>query len=280
MHDEYYFAEACENIFLLFDYMNVRNLDESALGRIRASLIKEKRNLAMILLDREAKGDTIFAHMLIFGVDGTIREFCPNGSRACAAYLFSRYPEYNHFYLVSNRGIHQLLRYQDGSYSTHLPPIHFEINPKFIAQPDRFSKNDGFYSFVFEGKHFTYADAMEPHLMIQEEIGDQELLRLGKRINELKDLFPLGINVNSCRVLDELSILIRTYEHQVEVLTQSCGAGSCCTTAWYLKGKEGTVKVTTLGGNLEISVLNDGIELKGPATIESFCTCDELSYTQ
>ena len=270
MNNGYYFAEACKNTFLLFDYLSMNQIDQPALQQACEHLIKEKRDDAMLLFEGQVKGDSFFARMLVLGVDGALGEFCGNGARACAAYLFSRYPEYLNFYLVSNRGIHQLSRYQDGTYSIQLPPINFEPSSKFVARADRFSKNDGCYSFLFEGKHFVYADVIEPHLIIQEEINDEELLRLGHLINQQKDFFPLGINVNSCRVLDDNSILVRTYERAVQKLTQSCGTGSCCSAAWHLKGKDGTVSATTLGGNLEITVRSDGINLKGPATIESF----------
>jgi diaminopimelate epimerase len=271
MNEGYYLAEACENTFLIFDYLNIAALDEPTKRRAHASLIKENRDDAMILIDGQASGDTYTARMLVLGVDGEMGEFCGNGSRACAAYLFSRLPEFTRFFLKSNRGIHQLLRYADGTYSTRLPPINFTINEKFIAKPGSFLGKEGFYSFVFEGKRFYYADAIEPHLVIEEEVDDKELLRLGRLINQQKELFPLGINVNSIRPLGGDAILVRTYERGVQRLTRSCGTGSCCSAAWFLRGKTGMVNVTTLGGHLTITVLDDAIELRGPATIGSFC---------
>jgi diaminopimelate epimerase len=93
-------------------------------------------------------------------------------------------------------------------------------------------------------------------------------------INDQKELFPLGINVNSRHILDD-GVLVRTFERGVQRLTQACGTGSSCTSAWHLKGKEGKVKVTTMGGNMEVTVQRDGIVLRGPATVESFRSFDE-----
>jgi len=270
MKDGYYLAEAIRNTFLIYDGLKHSSLDQSVMQRIHSCLIKENRDDAMILVDGQVKDNAFFARMIVLGVDGALGEFCGNGSRACAAYLFTHYPQYQNFFLVSNRGTHQLHRYQDGTYSTHLPHVNFEINPKFVALPEKFVKNNQFYSFAFEGKHLFYADAIEPHLIVQEEISDDELEQLGKAINQQKELFPLGINVNACRILNDNAIRVRTYERGVQRLTQACGTGSCCSAAWYLKGREGQVQVTTLGGQLEISFFSEGLKLKGPATIESF----------
>ena len=275
MKNGYYLAEACQNTFLIYDGMTLGTLDKKFMQQIHSYLIKENRDDAMILVDGKANGNTLSARMLVLGVDAEMGEFCGNGSRACAAYLFSHYPQYQHFCLVSNRGVHELRRYEDGTYSTHLPHVNFEINPKFIAHPEKFIKNDRFYSFAFEGFHLFYADAIEPHLVVQEEISDDELLELGRAINQQKELFPLGINVNAIRILGTHAIRVRTYERGVQRLTQSCGTGSCCSAAWYLKGQEGRVQVTTMGGQLEITLLNDGIMLKGPAVVETFHLFDK-----
>src|SRR3990172_4448657 len=270
MTDGYYLAEAIQNTFIIYDGLKHSVLDKAFLLRIHSHLIKENRDDAMILVDGQTKDNAFYARMIVLGVDGEFGEFCGNGSRACAAYLFEHYPQYQKIFLVSNRGTHQLHRYQDGTYSTHLPFVNFEINPKFVAQPEKFERNNSFYSLAFDGKHLFYADAIEPHLVIQEEISDEELEQLGRAINQQKELFPLGINVNACRILKDNAIRVRTYERGVQRLTQACGTCSCCSSACYLKGQEGQVQVTTMGGQLEITLLSDGLRLKGPATLESF----------
>ncbi|MBF8263906.1 MAG: diaminopimelate epimerase [Parachlamydiales bacterium] len=275
MKDGYFLAEGCQNTFLIYDAATRRTLDPAFLKWVHSYLIKEKRDDAMILVDGQADGDTFSARMVVLGVDAELGEFCGNGSRACAAYLFSHYPQYINFNLISNRGVHRLLRHSDGTYSTFLPRVNFEINRKFIAKPEMFDKNGRFYSFEFKGKHLFYADAIEPHLIVQEKLSDDELEELGKAVNQLKDLFPLGINVNSCRVINDHAIRVRTFERGVQRLTQACGTGSCCSSAWFLKDEDGRVQVTTLGGQLEIALGPDGLELRGPATIESFHPFDE-----
>jgi diaminopimelate epimerase len=272
MKNGYYLADACHNTFLIWDCIDLPALDESARQCIHSNLLKENRDDAMILISGRPDEDALAVQMLVLGVDGLMGDFCGNGSRACAAYLFSHYPQYRHFYLVSPRGRHHLLRYSDGTYSTQLPPINFNLNSKFIARPNEFSEDGSFYYLTFNAKRLFYADAIEPHLIVENEIGDDELLDLGRAVNQRTDLFPLGINVNAIRILGSHSIRVRTYERGVQRLTQSCGTGSCCSAAWYLKDQTGEVRVTTLGGQLEISLLEDALRLRGPATIEGYQT--------
>lgn len=275
MKNGYFFGEACKNTFLIFDCLSIAKLDEDFIKKAHECLLKEKKDDAMILIDGQAKEDALYARMLVLGVDGTFGEFCGNGSRACAAYLFSNYPQYKRFYLVSNQGTHQLLRYPDGVYSTQLPPIKFELNAKFIGRPDLFHQENGFYSLSFEGKHLIYAEAIEPHLIVQEELNDKELLELGQKLNQRKDLFPLNINVNSIKQIKQNTIRVRTYERGVQRLTEACGTGSSCSSAWFLKNTPGIVQVITMGGSMIISIDSAGLQLKGPAMTEkTFHTFD------
>ena len=274
MKNGYYPAEACQNTFLIFDFLTIHSLCDSLKQKALEYLVKEKKDDAMILIDGQEKSDAYYAKMLVLGVDGAFGEFCGNGSRACAAYLFYNYPKYKRFFLVSNRSTHELLRYEDGTYSTQLPKINFELNKKFIGRPELFHKKNDFSSMEFEGKHLIYAEAIEPHLIVEEQISDDELLELGKKINRRADLFPLKINVNAIQTMGQFSIRVRTYERGVQRLTQSCGTGSSCSAAWFLKTRTGTVNVLTLGGTMTITIDSNGLQLKGPANVEKFVSAD------
>lgn len=78
--------------------------------------------------------------------------------------------------------------------------------------------------------------------------------------------FPSQINVNFVRVIDKNHIEVRTHERGAG-WTLSCGTGvSASGVVTYVLGlSESMVHVKTLGGNLVVKCLDNGIELKGPA---------------
>jgi diaminopimelate epimerase len=72
---------------------------------------------------------------------------------------------------------------------------------------------------------FTAVSMPNPHLVsIVEKIDEKALQEIGEKANQLKTLFPSGVNVNFCQIIDEAAIYVRTYERGVG-LTQSCGSG-------------------------------------------------------
>jgi diaminopimelate epimerase len=252
---KYYLAEACENTFVLFDCLSLPMVDETFLEEAHQCLEEEERDDALILVGGEQIDDTLQARLLVLGLDQELGEFCGNGARACAAYLFERHPLRRRFFLLTEQGKHPLAQHAGGIYSIALPPARFEWNKKFIADPALFEKDE----------RFCYVEMLEPHLILEGEMSDAELLSLGKEINQRKDLFPLGINVNSWHVLSEGTLSVKTYERGVQRLTRSCGTGSMSCAAFYKK--EGTVLVSTPGGLLEITLHKNGIQLKGPAQV-------------
>lgn len=254
----YCLGDACHNTFALFDRLDVSVIEEDFLRHVHTCLIEEKRDDALILYDGKLESGAYTARMLVLGLDGTVAEFCGNGSRVCAAYLFAKYPHCKSFFLSSRFGIHPLKKYGSDIYSIKLPPANFALNTKFIADTGLFKSQT----------RLTYVDMLEPHLIVQEELTDEELLAFGREINQKKDLFPYGINVNAWSVCKNDHLFVKTYERGVQRLTQSCGTGSMSCAAYY-KSK-GAVSVSTPGGPLEIILQDDGIELKGPAFF--FCT--------
>ncbi|HCJ82790.1 MAG TPA: hypothetical protein DHV52_00390 [Parachlamydiales bacterium] len=268
MKMRYFLTEACKNSFVLFDLMDHSLLEKSLTNRIHRTLLEEKRDDALILVEGHSKEGAFYARMLVLGIDGEWGEFCGNGSRTCAAYLFSRYPGFQHYYLTTNQGDRPLLKYSENLYSIKLPPVRLELNPKFIGRPDLFQKEKIGYSLSFEGKRFVYAEAIEPHLVILGSLTDEELFSIGKKLNLRKELFPLGINVNGCQEKEKNRITVKTYERGVQRLTLSCGTGSSCSSTIFLRGESGSIHVATPGGDLEITISEEGLELKGPAHIE------------
>lgn len=250
---KYHLAEACQNTFVLFDCLDSSAVDDAFLHMVHHCLAEEGRDDALILMDGKAQDDAFYARMIVLGLDGTLGEFCGNGARACAAYLFEHYPMVRNFFLVTPHGVHPLAKHGERTYSIKLPPARFQLNEKFIASREHFNAECGLH----------YVEMIEPHLIVERKMSDEDLFSLGRKLNQKKDLFPLGINVNAWHTLNDETLYVKTYERGVQRLTQSCGTGSMSCASFYKK--LGKVHVSTPGGHLEIQLGQDGIELKGAA---------------
>lgn len=267
----YFRAEACKNTFVLFDKSKESTLDDAFLKWSHGRLIAEKRDDALILLDGKAIDDTFYVKMLVWGADEQFGEFCGNGSRACAAYLFEHYPQYKKFYLITKFGEHELTNYGEGIYSVRLPHAILDVNnTNLVNKPELFTKEGDFYCLNFEGKKLFFLQPIEPHLVIGEDLSDEELFNLAKKLNDRRDIFPLGINANAYYMDNNNIFHVKTYERGVQRLTKSCGTGSLSSSTHYLNRKSGKVDVVTPGGRLEISLDDIGLKLKGPAFVEDF----------
>lgn len=238
----YFLAEGCKNTFVLFDCIETP-ADEFFWKHAHAALLKEGRDDAIILALESKEKRVLYIKMHVLGVDGKFGEFCGNGARCAAAYLFSKYQEYKEFYIVTKRGTYPLLHLRKGIYAVHLPKVEFS-----------------------KGKtnSIPYGEILEPHLALEKILSDKELDSIGRHLNQKKTLFPEGINVNAWNVLTPSMIAVKTYERGVQRMTKSCGTGSSVCAALHLKG-EGRVFVKTPGGPLLIRILKAHLELIGPA---------------
>lgn len=252
---KYYLAEACQNTFVLFDCLNTIFEDETFQMAHRA-LCTENRDDALVLANGRMVGEALYANMYVVGMDGSLGEFCGNGSRACASYLFQTYPNVKQFYLTTGWGVHAIIEHEDLSYSTHLPFPKFEVSSRFVSNPELLQKTYG----------FQYAEVIEPHIIIEQQLSDDELLVLGRELNNRRDIFPFGINVNAWQPLDYETLFVKTYERGVQRLTRSCGTGSICCAGFY--NAHGNTTVITPGGLIRIHPNENGIWLNGPA----FCS--------
>jgi diaminopimelate epimerase len=111
----------------------------------------------------------------------------------------------------------------------------------------------------------TYVEMLEPHLVLDGKWSKEMLLSIGRSLNSQRERFPKGINVNAWHYIDENKIFVRTYERGVQGLTKSCGTGSiaCLSTLF----SEGSHIVSTAGGSLQITFLEDNLRLEGHACI-------------
>jgi len=109
----------------------------------------------------------------------------------------------------------------------------------------------------------------DPHAVIfVDDIDKVDINKYGKTITENKELFPLGINVDMCEIINKNAIKVRTYEAGVYRETLACGTGStACAAVFCLteKTKEDKIKVIVRGGELIIEVKKNTMFMTGPA---------------
>lgn len=259
---KYILSQANNNTFVIVDILKEKK-ENLCYQQVHHILKKEGRDDALILTSSDdwSPCQKPVLQMLIYGLDGSFGEFCGNGALSCASYLFASYPFSTSFYLTTALGNLSLSKAENGKYSVDLPPVSFTLNEKFIKEP-------------IPG--FDYAEVLEPHLLIENDLSDAELIEIGRELNSQKELFPLGINVNAWQVIGINQLFVKTYERGVQRLTQSCGSGSTCCASFYRR--KGEVSVKTPGGILEVSLQKDRVRLKGKAshseyTVKKFSRC-------
>lgn len=248
---KYYLAEACQNTFVLFDCLAFKEIGDDQIEEMHQILVEEERDDALLLTHGLVQENAFSTEMIVLGLDGTFGEFCGNGARASAAFLFNYYPFYERYYLRKNGELHLLQNHGEETYSVQLPIASFDWNPRFITDLQSFKKQ-----YAFE-----YVEMLEPHLVIEGAMSDEQLYALGKELNENRRLFPFGININAWHFLDSKTIHVKTYERGVQRLTKSCGTGSIACASSILN--EGEVQVSTPGGSLTIVLGANSVVLCG-----------------
>lgn len=269
MNLAYYLAQACNNSFVLVDLLHEKSPSTAQLKQIHACLMHENRDDAIILVNGERIEETCFQfEMITLGADYQLGAFCGNGSRACAAYLYRHYSQYQTFCIRTAKFTHALSQDADSLYTTQLSAINFLPDPENkIVDPAKLIPQNAYHIFPLEDKVLYYADAIEPHLLLNENLSDESLTQLADHINQNTDIFPLGINVTAYHAKNKHTLYAKTYERGIRRITASCGTGAACVSAFYLKGAPGVVTVVNPGGILQIINHSTFVELKGPAEI-------------
>ena len=123
-----------------------------------------------------------------------------------------------------------------------------------------------------EGVPGVFIDSGARHFVCQSDNLDEEhVLTLGRKIRHSQPFKPQGINVNFYRLESNNIIEIRTYEKGVEKLMLSCSSGSAAV-VYHLSKSHGLISpITTssLGGSLKFTFDEDWREAfcEGPAVL-------------
>ena len=243
-----------------------------------------------VLLLVEGKG--IYG-MRMFNPDGSEAEMCGNGIR-CVARLAEEYVGCRKFDMFSGGNIYHITREED-IYPT-MPTYGVDLGVRLASEDFGFAKDaEQFVSKRIESLDttllWTAINVGNPHIVAEVKEIDYDLLtHLGKRVLELHDEFPKGINVSLVKVLGENRIFVATYERGAGI-TASCGtAMTSSATAMALNGRcdyEALINVENRGGAVRcICHKEDGLhtQLIGNASYISYGTVvaegDKFSYTE
>ncbi|MFZ2937173.1 MAG: diaminopimelate epimerase [Candidatus Omnitrophota bacterium] len=165
----------------------------------------------LLLLEKTKKA---VVRMRIFNADGSEAEMCGNGARCAALYLGSQLSAFSSQLKIETKagiieayilGNNVKIKLTDPtSIKLNIP---LEINNRLLK-----------VNFINTGV---------PHTVIfVNGLGKINVVSLGRQIRYHKNFSPKGTNVNFVEILNNNSILTRTYERGVEDETLACGTGS------------------------------------------------------
>ncbi|KXG75007.1 diaminopimelate epimerase [Thermotalea metallivorans] len=205
--------------------------------------------------------------MRIFNADGSEPEMCGNGLRCVGRYVIEISGK-DSVEIETMKGKYMVKKAEDiyegiTTIQITIDTISFDIKTLPMNGPaDRhlFQKIESLSNTV----EFSALSISNPHIVsIVDHIDERVLKEIGEKANNIKEVFPKGVNVNFVKILDEQSIYVKTYERGVG-LTQSCGTGMtassiivCCHDSKRL-GRE--VKVFNDGGMIQCIVHKDAVE--------------------
>jgi diaminopimelate epimerase len=206
----------------------------------------------LILLQNHAEYDF---RMVYFNADGNESSMCGNGGRCLVrfAHHLGVFNEKTTFLAVD--GVHEAF-IRDGL-------VHLKMTDVTEVQHD---------------PAFDFLNTGSPHYVAYvQDLRHFDVFGQGKQIRYSDRFAPGGTNVNFVEQLETDNLFVRTYERGVEDETYSCGTGvTACALSYFLRKSEvptagHTVRIQTLGGQLQVSFRPDGtgrfsdIYLIGPA---------------
>jgi len=191
-----------------------------------------------------------------YNSDGSWETFCANGSRCAVKFMYNILNSNRALQFETGAMIHSGKINADGQLSMSMKiPIYKSghIAPLGIG---------GF--FVDSGaRHFVCES---------DRLDDDYVFNTGRKIRNVPDFQPGGINVNFYRLINGKQVQIKTYEKGVERVMLSCASGSAAVVFHLAQKQLISSPVTTLskGGNISYTFDNDWKEFysTGPA---KFC---------
>lgn len=202
-------------------------------------------------LDRA--GEEYDFEMVYYNSDGRVGSMCGNGGRCIAAFAFLL-------------GLGERLRFlgYDGPHWAEVEEWDaerrrgiVELGMRDVAEGGISRCLDGWFVDTGSPHYVQYVDDLECYDVVGE----------GRRIRNMREVFPQGTNVDFVEELADGRLSVRTYERGVEDETWACGTG--VTACALVSGKNDLV---TRGGNFHVGFVKNGtgygdVRLTGPVSL-------------
>ncbi|WP_226577876.1 diaminopimelate epimerase [Halobacillus litoralis] len=198
---------------------------------------EERRQLSLLLCDREQgigsdgilfvmPSEKAEGRMRMFNSDGTEAEMCGNGLRCVARHMIEKLGKTSIAIetaeaVLAVEQVEEIFPEID-TFSVMIEPVSFAAS-SLPMETDKEEAVNVVIPELSEEKTFTALSVPNPHIVsLVDEVVQEELLTIGKKANNLPEVFPNGVNVSFVQVLEKNKIFVRTFERGVG-LTNACG---------------------------------------------------------
>jgi diaminopimelate epimerase len=239
------------NDFVVIDHRDGGIDDPAALTRAICTRGLSVGADGLILIE---KSDRASIRMRYFNSDGSLGEFCGNGTRCAARFAALHGMAPAKMTIETDAGIVSAEVGAGNLVTISLPSPQAFRTDRPLRVGDQ----------TIQGSSITVG---VPHYVLfpHTDLWSDDIVPLGRAIRNHRELQPAGANVNFVVVRDGHSIEIRTYERGVEAETLACGSGIVASVS--VAALSGRVTspvsvVTRSGATLQVSFTLDGRELR------------------
>lgn len=249
------------------DFIIINNMEEKIpvekLGNLAETLCERRLSIGadglMVVDYPEYGGDY---KMRFYNADGSFGEMCGNGARCLTRYGYENELAGETQKIETIAGMIIGQRKDENMYCVRLNDV-TTMKDMTVSVLEK----------EYECTYVELGDPGIPHAVVRIEglasMDKEDLRELGKALRYC-NAFPKGANVNFYDVTGEDEITELTYERGVEDFTLACGTGTGSVVAvlaekHMVSGSD--VKVTVPGGELFITLSEDGIFLTGPTVV-------------
>src|SRR5687768_6642908 len=205
----------------------------------------------LILIEPSARASF---RMRYFNADGSLGEFCGNGTRCAARFAVLNRVTGPRMTIETDAGIVSAEVDDDARAAISLPPPTAFRAERWLQIGETTVRGS---SIIVGVPHYV--------IFLTDGLWEQQIEALGRAIRHHPEMQPAGTNVNFVVVRDSGSIEVRTYERGVEAETLACGSGvvaSVSVSALFGKVQSPVKVLTRSGVTLQVSLQKQGTELR------------------
>jgi diaminopimelate epimerase len=265
----------CGNDFIIVDEMSGSRISDLDRSTLATKLCDRHFSIGADGVIFVEPADGCEGSMRLFEPAGNEADMCGNGLRCVAAFLWDSTRK-DDMSILTRDGVKRVTR-ANGDFRVDMGPVRTLRRDLSRYITDEGEPTDSMLDIPLHladsGGGVCMLNTGEPHIVVfTEDLSSVNMVEIGTSLNDDRQRFPLGVNINFVQVTGPGDISIRTYERGVYDETSACGTGAtACAAATLLSGRierGGIVNVTTRGGVLRIEVTDEGrAYMTGPATM-------------